>query len=377
MNKSLLYFASAIALITPVSALAAEFRTGEQPAVLASESVTGDVYIFGGSATSAGSVSGDVVAGGGNIVISGNVGSDVLTGGGDVTILSTVGDDVRAGGGNVVILGKVGGDVIVGGGQVNIGGAGVGGDVVAGAGTIRIDAPVAGSLKIGGGNIYINAPITGAVTIMDADKVTLGPSAILYGDLSYKAKKELVKEDGAEVRGEVTYTPRAEGRAVPAAIIAGLISAWILGKFLVILTCALIVGLLLRRYSTEVVTRATQRPLLELGRGLLVLIALPIVSIILLVTVLGIPFGILGIIGFAALLLFMCIIAPIIVGSVVWSYFSNGDMEVTWKTILIGVFVFQILGFVPFVGWLVQAIVALISAGVIASIKWEVIQQWK
>jgi uncharacterized protein YqhQ len=61
----------------------------------------------------------------------------------------------------------------------------------------------------------------------------------------------------------------------------------------------------------------------------------------------------------------------------VWSYFSNGDMEVTWKTILIGVFVFQLLGFVPFVGWLVQAIVALISAGVIASIKWEVIQQWK
>ncbi|MFA6519604.1 MAG: polymer-forming cytoskeletal protein [Candidatus Paceibacterota bacterium] len=377
MKKTFWYGAVAVALIAPLATFAAEFRMSEQPAVLASENVAGDIYLFGSSATSAGPVSGDVIAGGGNVVISGTVGADVMAGGGNVTILSNVGDDVRAGGGNVVILGKVGGDVIVGGGQVNVGGPGVGGDVVAGAGTVRIDAPVAGNLKIGGGNIYINAPITGTVTITDADKVTLGPSAVIYGNLSYKASKELIKENGADVRGEVKYTPRAERKAVPAALIAGLISAWILGKFFVVLVSALIIGLLLRRYSMEVVTRATARPLAELGRGLLALIALPIVSIILLVTILGIPFGILGIISFIALMVLTCVVAPIIVGSVVWKYFSNGDTEITWKTILIGVFVFQILGFVPFVGWLVQAVVGLIAAGVIVSIKWEVIQSWK
>ncbi|MCR4333713.1 MAG: hypothetical protein NUV60_01670 [Patescibacteria group bacterium] len=377
MKKTLLYGAVAVALIAPLTTLAAEFRTGEQPAVLASENIAGDVYLFGPSVTSAGTVAGDLVAGGGNVTISGNVGIDVAAGGGNVTISGNVGDDARVGGGNVVILGKVGGDVIVGGGQVNIGGAGVGGDVLMGAGTVRIDAPIAGSLKVGGGSIYINAPITGAVTIFKANKVTLGPSAIIYGDLSYEAKGELTKEDGAEVRGEVKYTPLVKKQAVSPGLIFGIISAWVIGKFLVILVCALIVGLLLRRYTTEVVTRATARPLVELGRGFLVLVALPIVSVVLMITVLGIPFGILGIIGLIALMLFTCIVAPIIIGSVVWRYFSPDDLEISWKTILLGVFVFQLLGFVPFIGWLVQAIISLIAIGVIASIKWEMLQGWR
>ena len=377
MKKAFWYGAVAVALIAPVVTLAAEFRTGEQPAVLSGERITGDVYIFGGSVTSIGAVTGDVVAGGGNVTISGNVGADVFAGGGNVAILSDVADDVRAGGGNVVIQGKVGGDVIVGGGQVSIGGAGVGGDVVVGAGTLRVDAPVAGSLKIGGGNIYINAPIKGAVTIANADKVTLGPSAILYGDLSYKSRGELIKEEGAEVRGEVQYTPRAAKKAVPAALVAGLISAWILGKFLVLLTCALVVGLALRRYSREVVARALARPLTELGRGLLVLISLPVVSVILMVTLLGMPFGVLGFISFFALTLFAWVIAPIIIGSFVQSRFSGVEAEVSWKTILLGVVIFQVLGFIPFIGWLVAAAAFLITVGVIASIKWEVLQEWK
>lgn len=376
MKKTFWYGAAAVALVAPLVTFASEYRIGEQPAVLASESITGNAYIVGPSVTSSGDVAGDVLTAGGNVTIGGTVGGDVLAGGGNVVVMSDVAGDVRGVGGNIVIQGKVGGDVIVGGGQVNIGGSGVGGDVVMGAGTVRIDAPVAGNIKIGGGNVYINAPVTGSVTIFDADKVTLGPSAVLYGDLSYKASKELIKEDGAQVRGEVKYTPR-EVRKVSPVLVAGLVSAWVIGKFLVILACALIIGLALRRYSTEVVRRATERPLSELGRGLLVLIALPIVSVILLVTILGIPFGILGLISFVALLLFTCIIAPIVVGSVVWRYFSHTEMEVSWKTILLGVFVFQLLGFVPLVGWLVQAVAALITAGVIASIKWEVIQQWR
>jgi ketose-bisphosphate aldolase len=107
MKKILGYVVGIAILGIPLISLAAEFRTGEQPTITKDEQVADDIYMVGGSVTSAGTVAGDVVAGGGNVVISGPVSGDVLTGGGNVTILSNVADDVRVGGGNIVIEGRV------------------------------------------------------------------------------------------------------------------------------------------------------------------------------------------------------------------------------------------------------------------------------
>jgi len=368
---------SIVALILfalPVITLAAEFRTGEQPAVRLDERVANDLYMAGGSVTSAGTITGDLIAGAGNIVISGPVSQDVIVGGGNVSIIADVGDDVRVGGGNIVIQGKVGGDVIAGGGQVTLGGPGVAGDVVIGAGSVRIDAPVGGTLKIGGGNVFINAPITGNITI-EADTVTLGSAAVISGNLSYKATKELIKEDGAVVTGKVDFKMQS-ARQAPASL-AVLVSMWTLGKFLVLLASALCLGLILRRYSNAVVAKAVERPLLEIGRGLVVIITLPILSVLLLVTVVGIPFGILGLLGFVSVLILACILSPIIVGSVLYRYFSKQEVEVSWKSILLGAFVCSIIGLVPFIGGLIQMLLGLLSIGVLAAVKWESIQQWR
>lgn len=362
-------------LAVPLVSLAAEFRFGEQTSTTASERISDDLYVVGGSITSAGSVEGDLVAGGGSIVISGPVSADVAAGGGNVVVLSDVGDDVRVGGGSVVIQGRVGDDVIAGGGQITIGGLGIGGDVAAGGGTVRIDAPVAGDVRISGGSVYINAPIGGAVNI-EADTLTLGSRAVIAGTLTYKANKELKKEDGAVVRGEVIFEER-KPQAVSVAAIAAVFSLFIIGKFLALLVCALVIGLLFKRYSREAVAKAVERPLLELGRGLVVFAALPVLSVLMLVTLVGIPFGILGLIAFVAALLFAWIVAPIIVGSVVYQYFSKRDREVSWKTILAGVFLYSILGLVPLLGWLAQALLMLLSLGTTVAIKWEIVRQWR
>lgn len=363
------------ALMLPAVSLAAEFRAGDQPSIQASERIANDIYIAGGNVTSAGVVTGDVVAGGGNIVISGDVGADIIAGGGNVTILSTVGDDVRVGGGTILIQGKVGGDVIVGGGQITLGGPGIMGDVVIGAGSVRIDAPVAGSVKIGGGNVYINAPITGDVQI-EAESVTLGSATVISGTLTYKASKELTKEEGAVVRGKVDFTLR-EKQGISAAALAALFSIWIMGKFLALLACALILGLVFRRYSKEIVAKAVKSPLLELGRGLVVIVALPAVSLLLFVTIIGIPLGVLGVISFVAVLLFAWIVTPIIVGSVVYRYFSKRDLEISWRTILLGALICTVVGMVPVVGGVVQLILMLLSVGVLVAIKWEIMQEWR
>ena len=259
------------------------------------------------------------------MIVGGDVMGDVISGGGSVSIFSNVGDDVRVGGGTVIIQGKVVGDVILGGGQINISGEGVGGDVAIGGGDVSINAPIAGDLYVGGGNVYINAPVGGNVKI-EAEKITLGSGAVLSGSLTYKAKKELIQETGAVVGGQVSFEERAEEKDAKTVLVA-IFSAVILWKFLTLLVCALMVGLLLRRYGKEVVSIATKQPFHELGRGLVVMLVIPVVSIFLIVTLVGIPFGILGLIGFFALMILGWITAPIILGAVVYKYLLKGGFE--------------------------------------------------
>lgn len=375
MTKKLAAIAAlSVFLLTTSVAGAAIIKTGDQPSIAASERISDDVYLVGGNVNSAGTITGDLIVGGGNVVVSGAVSGDLMVGGGNVTVLGTVGDDLRVGGGTVVLNGRVAGDLVVGGGQVTVAGPGIGGDVLAGVGTIRIDAPVAGDVTLGGGDIYINAPIQGSVKFT-GEKLTLGAGAVITGTLTYSSPKEAVIEPGAVVRGETVYTPTKQKDNGKKAM--GIISLIFLGKMLATLACALVIGLIFNRYAREVAENAGSKPLLELGRGFLALVALPIASIILLVTVIGIPLGLLGLVAFVGMMIFVSIMTPIVVGSLVYRFFSKRDYEVTWLTILIGVVVYSVAGLIPFVGWILCFAALLITLGGMIRIKWNGAKNWR
>ncbi len=375
MKKFLKYVAILVLFAVPFLAWAAEFRAGEQPSVGSNEKISNDLYMGGGSVVSAGSVLGDLITAGGNVVISGDVGADLLVGGGNVTILSNVGDDLRAGGGTVVLSGKVGGDLLLGGGQVTVSGAGVGGDAVIGAGVLRLDAPVAGDLTIGGGNVYLNSTVGGNVKI-EADKVTLGSKAVISGNLTYKAKTELVKEEGAIVKGKVDFEQRVT-KNISAKSLKVIFSGIFAVKMFALLVCALILGRLFRRWSRELVNTATERPWFEVARGVLVFVAAPAISMLFFVTVVGFPFGIAGLLGFGILMLFAWIATPIVLGSVVYRYFSKREIEISWKTTLLGVVLYAVLWLIPFVGWLAQALLMFLTLGSLVALKLKIAKEWR
>lgn len=376
MNKLKKFFGCALVfvLFVPVVSFASDFRFGDSTALQKSEKVTSDLYLVGGSVTSAGNVPGDLSVAGGNILVSGDIGADLTAVGGNITILSNVEDDLRVGGGTVVIQSKVKGDVIVGGGQVTIGGS-VDGDVVVGGGNVRIDAPVLGDLRLAGGVIYINAPISGNV-YAQADKLVLGSSAVISGDLNYKSVKELTMTDGAVVKGKINFEPRVKKTSDRFALVP-FVSAFLIWKFFAYLGCALLFGLVFRRFSKEMVEKVTRHPFAELGRGAIVLGAVPFISILFFVTLIGIPVGILGLLGFVIMLMFSCLVAPIIVGSVVYRYFSKRDIEISWKTIILGVVIYSLVGLIPFIGGLAQFVLMLMTLGSIAMIKWQVAREWR
>jgi hypothetical protein len=370
-------FITGLLVFVPLAASAAQFRAAEQTSLGTSEAIQGNLYMAGGNVSSAGTVRGDLVAAGGNLIVSGATTNDLLVAGGSITITGDVGGDARVAGGNITIQSKVAGDVVVGGGQINVGGAGVGGDVAIGGGSITITAPVNGNVKIGGGEVTIDAEVKGNVEIK-AEKITLGPRAVITGNFTYTASEEAKMETGAAVQGTVDFTKREGAEKSSEAAIAAFFSFALLAKLLMMLAGAFVLFWIFPRYARELVTNFAADPVSNLGRGFITLIVMPIASIILLITIIGLPFGVIGLLGFIALLIFTSLMVPIVVGSLIYKWITKSTgYEVNWQTILIGVAVYFLLGLVPFIGGIVKFFIMLIALGVVVKIKWQAAKNWQ
>ncbi len=369
---------SALALVlVPVAASAATFHTGENISI--SERIQDDAYLAGGSVSSIGAVAGDLFAGGGAVLVTGVVGEDLFAGGGNVTLAGDVGGDARVGGGSVLLQGRIGGDALVGGGQVTILSSEVAGDLVVGGGVVRIDAPVRGNIRMGGGEIYLNAPVSGAVTVYRVDSLTLGPKALIRGSLTYASSQELTMDPGAQVLGDISYEPRAKrefkGKAFAA---AAFLSAWFVLKTLMVLVSSLVIGLTFRRYSATVIGTVAASPWLELGRGFVTVIVLPALSVLLLMTVVGIPLGVLGFVGLIALSIAGCALTPVLLGALLYKRIKKMDeYVVSWKTILLGTAAYAILALIPVIGWAAIAFSSLSLIGAAVGLKWRIAKEWR
>jgi hypothetical protein len=108
------------------------------------------------------------------------------------------------------------------------------------------------------------------------------------------------------------------------------------------------------------------------------LIALPILSVILIATLIGIPFGLLGLISFIALIILSAFTTPIIVGSYIHKLVKKPvGYVVNWKTILLGVVVCTLVTYIPVLGGLAIAITLFITVGAIIKMKWDIIKAWR
>lgn len=362
-------------LVIPIISEALVLRASDQATVGQAEKIAGDVYLAGGNVSNAGTISGDLVTAGGSVLLNGEVKNDVLASGGTVTILGKVLDDVRAFGGNVIVTSDVSGDIIVAGGNVHVAGK-VGGNIIAAGGAVSIEAPVEGNVRVAGGEVRINAPIKGTLEVQ-ADRVVLGSSAKIGGDFSYHAATQAQIENGAEVKGETTFTPRVDVREGLKQGIIAFLSLWFVLKFLMLLTGAMALGLFFKKYFDELTKRSLQEPVPEFMTGLATVIVLPIISAVLIGTVIGIPLGVIGLITFVAMMIFGGLIAPILLGNMlaVWLFKKTG--ETSWKTILLGVVVFYIAAFIPFVGWLARTFFLLLALGAALRIKWGIAREWR
>jgi cytoskeletal protein CcmA (bactofilin family) len=347
----------ALLALTPLVVGAATFRSGDMFTLGRSETVSSDLYAAGGTVTLHGSVQGDAVLAGGMISTTGSTTQDLLVAGGNLMLAGSVGDDVRAAGGNITLSGNVGNDAIVVGGQVSIQpDVTIGGDAVLTAGTLTVDGQVNGKAILSGGDIVIRGQINGPVEIQ-AGSVTIAQSAVIRGNLTYKSPQQAKIESGAQILGATNYTPVA--RPGPSSYILPA-----LYSFVTLFLTALLLGLVLKRLSYLTVSHARTDFWWSVLRGFIFMIVTPVVAIILFITVVGIPLGIITLMLYVVLLMLSYLLSPIIAGALLNKWiFKQPEYDVTWQTILIGTAAVIILSYIPIIGWLANFILMLMVLG--------------
>jgi cytoskeletal protein CcmA (bactofilin family) len=276
-----------MALVLPSGASAVEYHTHDPNYTLPAGSVIHDDLIAtGGSMRIDGTVEGDLVVAGATVRIDGHIEGDVFFSGSTLSVYGTVDGNVRGWGSVLAIHGKVGKNVLFMGGSANVESDGeVGQDIFMMGGELTVEGRVKRNLDTHNGQVTINGSV-GQDMKVDAGDLMIGSAAEIKGKTIYKGEHVAQVAPGAKLGSPIDFTQKSEHPQYQSssyywhrALSWG--AAFIFGMILIFL---------LRDFFAAV-ANGTER-FESFGLGLLLLIAVPIVSVIVCITIVGLPVGI-------------------------------------------------------------------------------------
>jgi len=325
----------------------------------------GDYFAYGDNVEISGTVTGDVYIAGGQVFIDGLVMGDVLVAGGSVDIRGEVQNNIRVIAGQTTISGKVGHNVTVIAGNAQFtGSALIQGNVVCCAGNVDLASLVGSNATFAASNLRISGQIQKNLEAY-VGQLRLTSKAKIGGNLEYRSNTVAYVDPGAQILGQLTHHPSLfhglfKGRFFQSILVGSKI-AGLLMNFLY----SLAVGIILIRVFPHRLEKALEaleeRPWKSLAFGAMLLILLPLASLILLMTILGIPFALtllaLNVIGFYTAKIF----------SIFWV--SNATLpRIGFKknkltTYSVGLICYFLITSIPFLGTLVAFIAMLFGLG--------------
>ena len=371
-------------LLMPVQAQAPDVKP--QPTEAAGESSVsadrGNVYRAGGNVRSAAPVKGDLYAAGGRVTIEHPVKGDAALAGGSVTVRAPIGEDLRAAGGDINIESTVGGELYVSGGNITLGNAASVADAVTlYAGNVNIEGKINGPLKVYAQKVILNGEVVRDVEI-NAQEIELGPQAKLGAALRYPSDAQFKTAEGVVIGGAVMRGEAMNGRPDThrdrewhgqmmgsgsgwAGTIAGTAAS-----FVALLAAAALFLLVFTGFSRRASTRMLATPWSALAAGLAVLLGTPLLAMLLLITLIGIPLGIVLMMLFPLMLLMGWVIGVFGVAQRV-QHAIQKDAPSGSSTAMIGFFALTLLlvlllGSLPFVGFLILVTILLLGTGACA-----------
>jgi len=359
-------------VFTAVPVLAFDARSGDTITLASGEVVNDDLYVAADTITIDGTVNGDLWAGGRTVIVNGAVNGSITAAGQTVNISGDVGHAVRAAGQTINISGSVTGDVMVGCSYVDIAStAEIGGDVLFGAGTARIDGLIKGDIKGYAGEVTIGNEVQGNVNL-EVDNLTLLPTAKIQGSLTYTSKEKADTHPDAQIGGTTTHNvPEVKEEPAEPSRGPSLFGVlWKVAGFLMAFIAGLVIILLFPRRIASIADAIRTRPGPSAGWGALVLFVTPIAAIIVCVTLIGLPVGLITLALWGIALYLAQIPVGLFIGRLIIGRFRGVEGKaIMVGALALGLLILKLLGLIPYVGIVISIAVAIFGLGAVVALE--------
>ena len=237
--------------------------------------------------------------------------------------------------------------------------------------TVEKDGTVRGSIADFGGNVSISGTVQGSIATFGGN-VLLADTAVVEGDIASMGGNYQISPGAAVRRGAATGPLSPPLPPTPPRPLSPFNRMFnfgfdLLGGIVTALAFAALGALVVifAPNATRRVGDAVQaKPLNTVGVGCLTALLLPILAILLIITLIGIPVAfILGIVAWAAWI-FGGIAIGLLAGEKILGAFKVSNI-LPVVAVILGIIILMLLGQVPILGWLVSCILGLIGLGAV------------
>jgi hypothetical protein len=330
---------------TSVFVLAFNVRSGDIVTVISGEVIDGDLYVAGKTIIIDSTINGDLIAAGQTIMVNGIVNGSIIAAAQTVNINGEVTHAVRVIGETLNISGIIGRDLLAAVGNFSTTStAEIGGDLLLGAGSARIDGLIKGDINSG------------------VKSLTIASTASIQGKLNYISGNEANIQSGAQIRSMITHKlPH-----VKKGLAAGIGLWWIVIGFLMTLVLGIVIILLAPRRVKAVTESIRTRPWASLGWGVVILVATPIVALIVCITIIGLPLGLIALVFYAITIYVTQIFVGLFIGQLIIGTFRGVETRAALVgALILGLAILRLLRLIPFAGFFFGLATVLFGLGAI------------
>lgn len=266
----------------------------------------GDYFASGDSIEISGIVNGDVYLLAGQVIVDGVINGDLICCAGSVDISGRVSNNARLLVGQILLSGEIGNNITAIGGNVQLlKQSSVGKNVVIIAGNADLAAHIGSEATVVASHLRVSSTIEQDLHAV-VGLMRLTSQAHIGGDIDYRSNSDAWIDQGATIVGTIAQHSSFVRNLVKSAwiqkILMGSKLLTLSMNFLYSLAIAYLLLRLFPRNLHSALLSLRGQPWRSLSTGLIALIVLPLCCLLLLMTVLGVPFALtliaLNIVGF-------------------------------------------------------------------------------
>ncbi|MGP6146761.1 hypothetical protein ACTU7M_06325 [Jeotgalibaca sp. A122] len=317
-----------------------------------------------------GTVNGTAFVTGENVQINGTINGDLFVAAQNATITGEITGNVYFAGMTIIMEGEVAQDTFMAGQTLTIGeDASLGRDLFTAGSTIIQAGAVERHMFGAGDSIVLNGSIGGDVNL-DLNRLSLGNAAVINGDLTYTSDKEANMESGAQVQGETDFRQvernrqdmynrqmrRGFGSQIWFAVLSVLSAALIW----------LVIKLWRPTWWERTAQPLLERPLATMGIGLLALLVTPLLGILLMITIIGIPLAFILLTGYG-IMLYLAKIFVSVAAALALTRRIHGTKRIkeSWLVVL-SLLILGLIGMIPILNFFLWVLMAIAGLGTFA-----------